>query len=250
MGNITTFAIIFIALCVLGTPAFAETLSSNRVAVEARVTNELAKDLAQPVPTHENYSGRICLDGRPADNFAGEVIEYWANLECPYCGIAEPLKFQRDNAGLCIVVRHVPVGKYGESYKKALVFEALRPFSVNAANFFWDAVTPKTAIAIPAPYAGVMRTALDHAAISPEALSEALENAARIVDGDIQAAKSRIFTTPTYIIQGIRFPACDFKAAQLSQAIDLAQKIRLGNEKTKAEIIAIITRGLLDEQLL
>lgn len=228
----------------------AETPSSDRVAVEARVQAELSKDLSQPIPISGTHSGRICLDGRPADNFAGEVIEYWANLECPYCGIMEPLKAQRNNAGLCIVVRHIPAGKYGESYKKALIFEALRSFSVNAANLFWDSVMPKTSIGIPSPYAGAMRTALDEAAISPEALSEALVKAANVVNVDIQAAKSRISTTPTYIIQGIRFPACDFKAAQLPQAIELAHKARAGDENAKSEIIIIITRGLMDEQLL
>ncbi len=231
-------------------PVYAETPSANRVAVEARVKSELAKDLAQPVPMPETYSGRICLDGRPADNFSGEVIEYWANLECPYCGIAEPLKAHRDDANLCIVVRHIPAGKYGESYKKALVFEALRLFSVNTANRFWDAVTPKTSIGIPSPYAGAMRTALDEAVISQDALPDAFEKAAGIVNEDIQAAKSRISTTPTYIIQGIRFPACDFKAAQLQQAIDLTHKARAGDEKAKLEINAIIIRGLMDEQLL
>ena len=148
------------------------------------------------------------------------------------------------------MVRHIPAGKYGESYKKAIVFEALRPFSVNAANLFWNAVTPKTSIGIPSPYAGAMRTALDEAAISPDALPETLEKASNVVNTDIQAAKSRISTTPTYIIQGIRFPACDFKAAQLPQAIDLAHKTRAGDEKAKSEIITIITRGLMDEQLL
>lgn len=228
----------------------AGTTLSDRVAVEARVKAEIAKDLSQPVPAPEIYSGRICLDGRPADNFSGEVVEYWANLECPYCGIAEPLKAQRENANICIVARHIPAGYYGESYKKALIYEALGQFSINAANQYWDAVNPKTSLGIPFPYAGAMRTALDEAGISLEALPDALEKASALVKGDIQAAQGRITTTPTYIIEGIRLPACDFKADQIPQVMELAKKVRKGDEKARSEMISIITRGLMNEQLL
>ena len=27
------------------------------------------------------------LDGRPVDGFQGEILEYWVNLECAFCGI-------------------------------------------------------------------------------------------------------------------------------------------------------------------
>ena len=71
------------------------------------------------------------------DGVQGEVVEYWANLECSYCGIQEVIRAQREDSNLCIVVRHAPAEAYGESLKKALCYEALHSFSVNAAHRFW-----------------------------------------------------------------------------------------------------------------
>ena len=140
--------------CLIGLchTASAGTPMSDRMAVEADVKTEIAKDLASPYSPHESLSGRTCLDGRPVDGFQGDILEYWSNLECPYCGIQEPLQAQRENPGLCIVVRHIPSDEYGESLKKALAYEALRGFSTNAAHRFWDAVLPKTSLGIPVPY--------------------------------------------------------------------------------------------------
>ena len=81
--------------------------SADRAEVEARVRADVAKDLKtswQPVYP----APRTCLDGRPVADFSGAVAEYWVNLECPYCGIVEPMQAQRQNADVCIVVRHVP----------------------------------------------------------------------------------------------------------------------------------------------
>ena len=94
----------------LGITSFAHagTPISDRMAVEAGVKTEIAKDLASPYSPHESLSGRTCLDGRPVDGFQGDILEYWANLECPYCGIQELLQVQRNHPDLCIVVRHIP----------------------------------------------------------------------------------------------------------------------------------------------
>ena len=168
----------------------------------------------------------------------------------PYCGIQEPLQAQRDNPGLCIVVRHIPSDEYGESLKKALAYEALRGFSINAAHRFWDAVLPKTSLGIPVPYEAALQTAIQEAAIAPEAFADALQAAAPLVGADIVAAQSRIVSTPTWSLDGIRFPACDFKAGELPTALELARKARSGDMRAKDEISQIITRGLLNESLL
>lgn len=220
-----------------------------RIATEARVKAELAKDLAQPYALSIALSERICLDGRPVAGFDGDVIEYWVNFECPYCGIAEPLKAQRENSGLCIVVRHVPVST-GDSLKKAIAFEALKTFSVNAANRFWDAVIPKTSLAIPIPYEAALRSALDEALIVQDSFGEAVEKVAALVSGDIIASRERVTATPTYILEGLRFPACDFRADQLPTALELAKKVRSGDEDARKKATEMIVRGLLNEQLL
>ena len=245
-------ALVLSLLCLFefSVSAHAGTPISDRVAVEAGVQTEIAKDLAIPYKPLENLSGRTCLGGRPVDGFQGDILEYWANLECPFCGIQEPLQAQRENSGICIVVRHIPSDEYGESLKKALSYEALRIFSTNAAHQFWDAVAPKTSLGIPVPYEAALQTALQDAAIAPEDFADALQAAAPLVSADIVAAQSRITSTPTWLLEGIRFPACDFKAAELPTALELARKTRAGDEQTQTDIIRIITRGLLNESLL
>lgn len=230
--------------------AHAGTPISDRMAVEAGVKTEVAKDLASPYSPHESLSGRTCLDGRPVEGFQGDILEYWANLECPYCGIQEPLQTQRNHPDLCIVVRHIPPDEYGESLKKALSYEALKTFSVNAAARFWDSVLPKTSLGIPVPYEAALQSALLEAAIAPEAFADALQAAAPLVSADIVAAQSRITSTPTWILEGIRFPACDFKAAELPVALELARKTRSGNTDAQERVVEIITRGLLNEPLI
>ena len=238
--------------CLIGLchTASAGTPMSDRMAVEAGVKAEIAKDLASPYSPHESLSGRTCLDGRSVDGFQGDIVELWSNLECPFCGIQEPLQAQRTHPDLCIVVRHIPSDEYGESLKKALSYEALRTFSANAAHRFWDSVLPKTSLGIPVPYEAALQTALQDAAIAPEAFAEALQHAAPLVSADIVAAQSRITSTPTWILDGIRFPACDFKAGELPVALELARKTRSGDVRAKDEVSQIIARGLLNESLL
>lgn len=231
-------------------PVHAGTPMSGRVAVEAGVKAEIAKDLATPCNPLENLSGRTCLDGRAVDDFQGDILEYWANLECPYCGIQEPLQAQRTYPDLCVVVRHIPSDEYGESLKKALAYEALHGFSVNAAHRFWDAVLPKTSLGIPVPYEAALQSALQEAAIAPEAFADALQAAAPLVGADIVAAQSRITSTPTWILDGIRFSACDFKTGELPVALELAKQTRKDDDSAKERVIQIILRGLLNDPLM
>ena len=248
--SVKIMALVFCLFLGITSFAHAGTPISDRMAVEAGVKTEIAKDLASPYSPHESLSGRTCLDGRPVDGFQGDIVELWSNLECPYCGIQEPLQAQRTHPDLCIVVRHIPSDEYGESLKKSLSYEALRTFSANAAHRFWDSVLPKTSLGIPVPYEAALQTALQDAAIAPEDFADALQDAAPLVSADIVAAQSRITSTPTWILEGIRFPACDFKAGEVPTALELARKVRSGDTLAKDEITQIITRGLLNESLL
>ena len=249
VAQVLTMAIF--GVFVLTAPAHAGTPVTERIAVEAGVKAEVMKDLALPYNPLEGLSGRTCLDGRPVADFQGDIVEYWANLECPYCGIQEPLRAQRDNLDICIVVRHIPTGEYGESLKKALSYEALRTFSLNAANLFWDSVVPKTALGVPTSYEAALLAALQDAAISPEKFTETLtKEASELVSRDIFAARTRISSTPTYILAGTRFTACDFKASELRTTLELAKAARKGDEDATARIIRIITNGLMDEAML
>jgi hypothetical protein len=244
MAVFATFILVLIA-------GQAQAAKADRVAVEATVRKELAKDLASPWNPGDALSGRSGLDGRPVKDFPGEVVEFWANVECPYCGISEPLLAQQQNADVLIVVRHVPSKEYGESLKKALSYEALKTFSANAANRFWDAVVPKNNLPLPVSYQGALLAAFQEAAIAPEAFTEAVEKqATAIVNTDVLAAQGRITSTPTWVLSGIRFPACDFTAAQLPEALELARKARAGDEEAKERIVIIIVNGLLNETLL
>ena len=154
-------AISFCSPLVMDNAANAGPFTADRITLEAGVKNEISVDLAQKYEPLNVLADRKCLDGRAVKDFQGEIVEYWANLECAFCGILEPVKAQRDNPDVCIVVRHIPSAQYGESLKKALAFEALRPFSINAANRFWDAVVPKSNVGLPLSYEAAMHTAIE-----------------------------------------------------------------------------------------
>ena len=248
---ISVLAVSFYCLFVTLAPVHAGTPITERIAVETGVKTEVTKDLAVPYNPLGGLSGRTCLDGRPIADFSGDIVEYWANLECSYCGIQEPVQAQRNNPDMCIVVRHIPANQYGDSMKKALSYEAVKLFSVNAANLFWNAVLPKTTLGIPAPYEAALLMAFQEAAISPEKFTETLtKDASEAVNMDIIAGQARISSTPTYVLSGIRFTACDFKASELVQALDLAKKARKGDKDALTRIIQIITNGLMDETML
>jgi len=222
--------------------------AADQTAALARVRADVARDL-DPARPPESLAGRTCLDGRPAADFPGDVVEYWADLECPYCGIVEPMRAQRQNPGVCVVVRHSPK-QYGESMKKALSYEALKKFSVNGALTFWDAVVPKTPQEIPPPYEASLLRAFHEAAIDPEAFGQTLGNeASSVVNQDIIAAQGRISATPTWVLAGIRFSGCDFTAEQFPMALELAKKARAGDKEALEHVIALIAKGLMNQPM-
>ena len=249
--NAMIVALAMLAILMANAPAHAGTPMSDRVSVAAKVRAEVNKDLALPYNPAQALADRQCLDGRPVKDFQGDLVEYWVNLECSYCGVREPLQAQRANSDMCIVVRHIPTDQYGESLKKALSYEALKQFSANAANLFWDKVLPQTSLGIPTPYEASLLLAFQEAAIPAEAFGEALsKDAASIVNADILAGYGRIASTPTYILAGIRFPSCDFTATQLREALAIAKQARAGDQAAQEKIVNIITNGQLDEKML
>lgn len=222
-----------------------------RHAVKRDVTTTVTKDLATPLRRNAALESRTCLDGRPVSDVPVEhVVEYWVSMECVYCGIREPLKAQQTNPdGLCIVARHMPSSPSG--MKKALAYEALKKFSPDAANRFWDDVIPKAGLPMPQPYEGAMIRAYTEIGISQEAFAETLQNeAVDAVNKDVAAGRGVIRSTPTYVIQGIRWGSCDFTAEQLEKALRLSRQARAGDSKARNEIIEAITRGRMNEQML
>jgi hypothetical protein len=160
------------------------------------------------------------------------------------------VRAQRRNPDICILVRHIPSREYSESMKKSLSYEALKRFSINGANIFWDKVIPKTSASLPMPYEASLLLAFQEAAIDAETFAEALGNeAASIVSQDMQAAQGRISVTPTWMLAGIRFAACDFTAAQLPVALDLAKKARAGDKGALEKIITLMSNALLDQPM-
>jgi hypothetical protein len=104
---------------------------------------------------------------------------------------------------------------------------------------------------MPLPCEASLLLAFQEAAIDPDAFGETLGNeAASIVNQDIVAAQDRIFMTPTWVLAGIRFPACDFTAAQFSVALDLAKKAGDGDKNALERVITVITNALTDEPML
>ena len=244
-------SVLTLVLLMIGTACAAETALTKREQIKADVMREMGKDLAAPQDAKAGLETRHCIDGRAVKDFPGELVEFWGNLECFYCQISQPVLAQRANPDICIVVRHIPTPEYGESMKKALAYVALHEFSPNAANRFWQNVEPKTELAIPMPLEGAFLSAVQEAAIPSDKLSSALTGAAtQIVNTDLRAAQGRIFSTPTYVLAGIRFGSCDFKAIDLPAVLHLAKQARAGDEKAKARIVDVITNGRMGEKML
>jgi len=74
--------LIFAFCSLIPAQAFA---AQDRAEVEARVRADVVQDLAESLQLGEWITGRVCLDGRAAANFPGEVAEYWVNLE--WCAV-------------------------------------------------------------------------------------------------------------------------------------------------------------------
>ena len=241
--------ILFMYVLCAAFPAYASA-TQDRAETEARVRADVTKDLEAPWQP-EYPAPRTCLDGRPVADFPGAVAEYWVNLECPYCGIVEAMQAQRQNVDVCIVVRHIPTREYGESMKKALSYEALKKFSINGANVFWDKVVPKTLQALPLPYEASLLLAFQEALIDPDAFGDALsKDAVHIINQDIMASRGRITVTPTWVLSGIRFSACDFTAAQFPVALELAKKARNGDKVAVEQAVTLITVAFMSQPLL
>lgn len=244
-------SVLTLALLITGTVCAAETALTKREQVKADVMREVGKDLSASHDVKARLESRRCIDGRAVKDFQGDIVEFWANLECFYCQISQPVIAQRANPGICIVVRHIPTPEYGESMKKALSYEALHEFSPNAANRFWETVEPKTHLAIPMPMESAFLAAAQDASIPSDKLSAMLTGtASQTVSADLQDAQGRIFSTPTYVLAGIRFGSCDFKADELPAALELAKKARAEDEKAKARIVEVITNGRMGEKML
>lgn len=222
--------------------------TAKRYAVERDVTATVKKDLAMKYDPDAGLEGRRCLDGRPfADGM--ERIDFWASMECPYCGIRELLKAQQAHPDWCIIVRHRPSSP--EGLRKALAFEALKKHSSSAAVMFWDAVIPKANLPVPHPYESALIQAYSEASISQEDFAATLEGeASAIVRSDAETGKSFVKSTPTYVLRGIRFGSCDFTAKQLEGALALARKARDGDAEAVREVIKVITRGRMNEKML
>jgi len=77
------FTLAFLLSCtILPAHGFA---AQDRAEVEVRVRADVVQDLAEELQLGEWISGRVCLDGRAAENFPDEVAEFWVNLE--WCAV-------------------------------------------------------------------------------------------------------------------------------------------------------------------
>jgi hypothetical protein len=72
---------IILAVLLLCAVIPAHGFAEDRAGVEARVRADVMKDLDSPRQP-ESLAARVCLDGRPVADFPGDVVEYWADLEC------------------------------------------------------------------------------------------------------------------------------------------------------------------------
>lgn len=238
-----------LCLLLVATPAWAG--MQDRAAVERDVRAGVEKDLKIPASDGRSLEGRSCVDGRTVASVEGAaLIEFWASMECSWCGIREVLAAQREHPEWCVVVRHMPPSLQGEGMRKAIAYEGIRTFSSSAANIFWDTVVPRTSLPMPNPYERAMFRAISDAAISlDEFVRELEQGATRRVTEDYEAGQAIIRSTPTFIMEGIRFPSCDFTARELEKALDLARKARAGDSDARSSIIRIITRGRMGEAL-
>ncbi|MBQ8744392.1 MAG: hypothetical protein IJZ18_04345, partial [Mailhella sp.] len=103
---------------------------------------------------------------------------------------------------------------------------------------------PEKGKGVPVPYEAALQKALDSAAISTDSFVATLKNQAETVSKDIVEAQNLISTTPTYIMEGIRLPACDFTAKEIPSALALAKRIRSHKDDTLHELIEIIVKNI------
>ncbi len=210
---------------------------------QTKARNEVQQDLIRPIQM--SGKDRICLDGTSSE---GKLkVDYWVDFECRYCKVAEMVQFQQVNKDVCIVIRHTP-SLGSESMPKALSYEALLQVNANAANNFWNDIYPQNGIS--KPYQKALLTALDSITLPIKDFEILIDKVSPIVEKDNQFSDGILSYTPTFVIDGIRFTACDFNAVQLEKVIPLAKKARNGDSIAKDKIIQIITNGLNNEPML
>lgn len=243
LNTLLVLVAFFLTMPVIGYAGLPE-----RYAVEREVTASVTKDMATPYIGNPSIAGRRCVDGKPGSQ-ERELIEFWGSMDCQYCSIREVVKAQKAHPDWCIVVRHLPSGQ--DALGKALAYEALAKFSSASAIIFWDDVVPTSDLPVSRPYQGSLIRAFSDANIQHEAFVSAMEkDAVQNLNQDIEAGTGVIPSTPTFVLEGIRFSSCDFTVKQLEEALDLAKKARSGDEKALQEIIRVITRGHLNEPML
>lgn len=227
----------FLALCCLTLlPIQAD--ASTKLAMDA-----VQQDSVMPFPQAEN---RQCVDGTQADGRA--IIDYWVDLECPYCKVDPVIMAQMSMQDkICIVIRHKPRAG-GDSFKKSLAYEALHKKSSNAANSFWSSVSPKGAVS--APYNKAVMDSLESILLPIDMFNFLIDEATPRLNEDINASQGKILYTPTFVIEGFRFPACDFSAKQLQRVFPIAQSARKGNKDALERIKVIITNGIQGKPML
>ncbi len=220
-------------------PFYCLAYADNKV----KATHEVNQDLISPIQMSGN--DRLCLDGTKPD---GKLkVDYWVDFECRYCKITEMVQFQQANQDVCIVIRHTP-SLGSQSMPKALSYEALLQVNAHAANNFWNDVYPQNGIS--KPYQKALLNALDSILMPIEDFEKYIDQVKSTVERDNTYSNGIISYTPTFVIEGIRFTACDFNAKQLEKVLVLAKKAEKNDENAKNQIIQIITNGLNNEPLL
>ncbi len=235
MNKLLSTALITLQLLVFANLAHANT--------KAKAMNEVQQDIVSPIQMAGN--NRLCLDGSKPD---GKVkIDYWVDFECPYCRVQDIVEFQRENKDACIIIRHTPSIGQG-SMPKALTYEALLQINANAANNFWKDVYPQGGIS--KPYQLPVMNALNSLVMTPEQFKPHIDKVKSTIERDNQYSTTILSYTPTFVIEGIRFTACDFTASQLEKVIPIAKAARKGDKEAQAKIVQIIDNGLNNKTLL
>ncbi len=235
MNKILIMSIVAIMIFTVSPSAYADNMAKAR--------NEVQQDLISPIQMSGN--DRICLDGTsPEGKFK---VDYWVDFECMYCKVVDIVQFQQANKDVCVVIRHTPsIGS--NSMPKALSYEALLKVNASAANNFWHETYPEGGIS--KPYQRALLNALDSIVLPIEQFETLVDYATPIVENDNKYSEGILSYTPTFVIEGIRFTACDFNANQLEQVIPIAKKARKGDKEAIEKIVTIVTNGLNSEPLL
>jgi hypothetical protein len=227
--------LVFPLLLCLITPSYA---GLKRDEILTTLNGDIEKPFSAPLFT------RQCVDGRQAQNFEGEIIEYWVDMNCGWCAIEPIVKAQAKNQDWCIVVRHAASRDVSTSLQKSLTFESLKQQSSGASLLFWENVYPKTGRQLSEKEIHDLflllatKLNLDMQKLTDDGVNIAALNVAM----DIEVARTEIRSTPTFVISGIRMPACDFSVEELKAAVELAARARQGDVAAKDALHGLIVR--------